>query len=214
MSDTQKKESIFKRKPWIGSVLIAVLIFGLLAAFLVWQSSAGTVLIENSTLEAPVVNLAPSAPGTLNGLYVKEGDTVAAGTEVAEIGTAIITAKEAGVVASAPNALGGYYNPGQTVVSVIKTSAMEAVGQIEENKGLKDIAVGQRATFTVDAFPGTTCEGIVDEVSPTSVETGIAFSISDKRPVNKFEVKVRFDTSRYPELKNGMSAKITVHTKR
>ena len=72
--------------------------------------------------------------------------------------------------------------------------------------------IGQRATFSVDAFPGKTYDGIVDQISPVSSDTGIVFSISDKRPVEKFEIKVRFNVADYPELKSGMSAKITVYT--
>ncbi len=190
-----------------------VVVFGILGAFLYWQSSRGSILVENSDLEAPIINLSPVTAGTLNDLYVHTGDVITANTPVALVGTTTITAKEGGTIIHTPEALGGYYNPGSVVVSMVKTSDMKVVGSIEENKGLKDIAVGQRATFTVDAFPGTTYVGIVDEVSQTSVETGVLFSISDKRPTKKFAIKVRFDVASYPELKNGMSAKITVHTK-
>ncbi len=207
-----KKESIFKRKPWVKSLSFFVLIFAALGAFVVWQTGRGIVKIDDSTLEAPVINLSTTAPGTLNALYVKSGDVIQPDAQVALVGTTIISSKEGGIVASTPDALGGYYAPGMTIVSVVKTSGMKVVGQLEENKGLDKVAAGQRATFTVDAFPGRTYEGVVDEVSATSDETGIAFSISDKRPTKKFDISVRFDVSKYPELKNGMSAKIRVHT--
>jgi multidrug resistance efflux pump len=208
-----KKESLLVRKPWVKSLIFAVVIFGILGIFLYWQSNRGTIFIENSDLEAPIVNLSPQAPGTLNAVYVHVGDIIKPNTQVAEVGTGIIMSKEGGIVASIPEALGGYFNIGTTVASVIKISEMKVVGSLEENKGLKDIAVGTRATFTVDAFPGITYEGVVDEVSPTSIETGVVFSISDKRPIKKFNIKVRFNAGDYPELKNGMSAKITVHTR-
>ena len=109
--------------------------------------------------------------------------------------------------------LGSYYAPGETVVSVVDDSQMRVIGEVDENKGLENIAVGERATFTVDAYPGKTYEGIVDEISPVSENTDVVFSVSDKRPTEKFDIKVRFDSSDYPELKSGMSAKITVYTK-
>ena len=210
--EEHKKENLFK-KPWVQSLSAVVIIFGALIGFLFWQLKEHTVFIENSDLEAPVVNLSPTTPGTLNALYVKEGDRIAANTQIALVGSQIITAQTAGLVASAQNLLGQYFNPGQTVVSVINTADMKVVGSLEENKGLSDVAVGDRATFTVDAFPGKTYQGIVDEVAPTSQDTGVVFSISDTRPVKKFNVKVRFDGTQYPELLNGMSAKITVYTK-
>jgi multidrug resistance efflux pump len=149
----------------------------------------------------------------LNALYVKEGDKVEANTQIALVGSQIISTKVGGIVASAPNILGSYFSPGQTVVSVVNTSEMKVVGRIDETKGLSSLKIGQRATFTVDTFPGKTYEGVVDEISSISNDNGIIFSISDQRPVKKFEMKVRFNVASYPELKSGMSAKITVYTK-
>jgi multidrug resistance efflux pump len=205
------KEHIFKR-PWMHSLISFVIIFILLGAFLFWQLEKNNVFIENSNLEAPIINLAPSAPGVLNALYVREGDLVPANTPVALVGSQIISTQAGGIIASAPNVLGSYFSPGQTVVSIVNVSEMKVVGQIEETKGLDKIKAGQRATFSVDAFPGHTYEGVVDEVSAVSNSTGVVFNISDQRPVEKFNVKVRFNVSDYPELKSGMSAKITVYT--
>jgi len=190
-----------------------IVIFGLLGLFLFWQVSNSTVFIENSNIEAPIINLAPSSPGVLNALYVKEGDVIQANSQVALVGSQIISVKDGGLVASAPVVLGSYFSPGQTVVSIVNTSEMKVVGQLEETKGLNKIKIGERATFSVDAFPGKTYEGVVDEVSAVSDNTGVVFSISDQRPIEKFDVKVSFNVTNYPELKSGMSAKITVYTK-
>ncbi len=211
-TEKKKKESIFK-KPWLQSLIAVVVIFGALGGFLFWQSVKDTVSIDNSYLDAPIVNFSPTTPGTLNALYVKEGDTVAANIPVALVGSQTVSSKDAGIISYAPSVLGAYLAPGQTVVSVVNNQDMKVIGSVEETKGLKDVKVGQRATFTVDAFPGTTYEGIVDEISPVSSDNGIVFSISDKRPTKKFNVQVKFRVNDYPELKSGMSAKITVHTK-
>jgi multidrug resistance efflux pump len=212
MKEENKKEDILK-KGWVQSLIAFVVIFGSLAGFLFWQTEKNTIFIENSTLVAPIINLSPTAPGVLNAIYVKEGDKMLANSPIALVGSQIISTKEGGIVSYAPLVLGAYFSPGQIVASVVNVKEMKVVGQIEETKGLKDITAGQRATFTVDAFPGKIYEGVVDEVSSTSSDVGIVFSISDKRAVKKFDVKVKFDVEAYPELKNGMSAKITVHTK-
>jgi hypothetical protein len=115
-NNIQKKENIFK-KPWIYSLISFVVIFGALAGFLFWQAEKNTVLIENSNLEAPVINLTPSSPGVLNALYVKEGDKVEANSPVALVGSQIISTEVRGIVASAPLVLGSYFSPGQTVDS-------------------------------------------------------------------------------------------------
>lgn len=212
MEDQKKKEPLFK-KPWVQSVSLSVLVFSMLGVFLYWQSTKNTVFIENSVLEAPSISIAPATGGTLNALYVAEGDIVTAHTNVALVGSSILNTQSDGIVQNAPKVFGSYIVPGQTVVSIINNKEMRVVGAIDETKGLATIVKGQYASFTVDAFPGKKYEGIVDEVSPTSVNTGIIFSISDKRPINKFNVKIRFNVANYPELKSGMSAKITVYTK-
>lgn len=206
-----KKKNVFG-KPWVKSLVAVIVIFGSLIGFLFWQSKKDMILIENSSLEAPIINLSPTTPGTLNALYVKEGDRILAGGQVALVGSQIISAKNGGIVSYAPSVLGAYFAPGQIVASIVNDQEMKVVGEIEETKGLKDIIIGQRATFIVDAFPGKNYEGVVDEIGPTSNESGIVFSISDKRPIKKFNIKVRFNVSLYPELKSGMSAKITVYT--
>ena len=194
------------------SLISFLVIFGALAGFLFWQVEKNTVFIENSYLDAPIINLAPSSGGVLNALYVKEGDRVGANSQVALVGSQIVYTEDGGIVSSAPYVLGSYFSPGQTVVSVVNDSEMKVVGQIEETKGLNKIQAGERATFSVDAFPGKTYEGVVDEVSAVSADTGVVFDISDNRPIKKFDVKVRFNVVEYPELKSGMSAKITVYT--
>ncbi len=207
-----KKAHILKT-PWIRSAIYFIIIFGVLGVFLFWQTERSKVSIDNSYLDAPIVNLTPTSPGTLNALYVKEGDRVQADSQIALVGSQIIYTKEGGIVSSAPLVLGSYYSPGQTVVSIVNDQKMRVIGKIEETKGLDSIKIGQRATFTVDTFPNNEYEGIVDEISPVSNTSGILFSISDKRPVNKFNVYVTFDISKYPELKSGMSAKLLVYIK-
>ena len=200
------------KTPWVQSAIAMAVIFGTLTLFLLWLSVRNTILIENSYLDAPIANISPTIPGMLNALYVKEGDTVTANSQIALVGSEILYTKNGGIISSAPEVLGSYYNPGQTVISVVDNSQMKVIGSVDETKGLKNIVPGERVTFTVDAYPGKTYNGIVDEVSPVSVDTGVVFSISDNRPVKKFDIKVRFDDSKYPELKSGMSAKITVYT--
>jgi multidrug resistance efflux pump len=102
---------------------------------------------------------------------------------------------------------------GSYVVQMIDPSDLRVVGHLDENKGLSKIAVGDAAMFTVDAFGSKSYQGIVDEISETSRASDVVFNVSDERPTNEFDVKVRFDPEKYPELKNGMSAKIWVYVK-
>ena len=207
-----KKESMFTH-PIAQSVMGIVAVSLLLGGFLYWETNAGTLFIENSEINAPIINMSPTTPGTLNELYVKEGETIAANTPVALIGTGVITSKQSGIILSVSNNIGAYINPGTTVVSMMHPEDMRVIGAIEETKGLELIKAGQKASFTVDTYGSKEYVGVVESVSQTSVDTGVVFSISDKRPTKKFNVKVRFNVANYPELRNGMSAKITVYTK-
>ena len=48
---------------------------------------------------------------------------------------------------------------------------------------------------------------------PTAESSDVVFTVSDQRQEQNFDVKIKFDTTLYPELKNGMSAKIWVYKK-
>jgi multidrug resistance efflux pump len=96
---------------------------------------------------------------------------------------------------------------------MIDPTQLRVVGTIDEDKGLSEIHVGQLGTFTADAFGSKQYQGVVDEVDPSANQQDVVFNISDSREEQQFDVKVRFDTGQYPELKNGMSAKLTIFTK-
>jgi len=210
VKSVQKKASLFSNL-WVKSLTAIVVIFLILGIFIYWRVVAGKVEIENSTISAPIINLSSSTPGILEDVYVNEGDVITANTPVAKVGTEIITARVNGVVVAVNKQQGQYFGPGSTVVSMVNTDEERVVGKIDEDKGLVDIKVGQPVTFTVDAFGSKTFNGVVSEVSPMSNESGIVFSISDKREIKKFDIKVRFDTNEYKMLKQGMSAKIKVY---
>ena len=195
-------------------VLAALLVLGLgggIAATSYLAVANKTVYIDKSSIDAPAINLAPTAPGVLRALFVKAGDIVAPNTPVAQVGVELIKSTQGGLVLSTQGDVGDGVGQGATVVTMIDPSALRVVGQVQEDKGLSDIKVGETAKFTVDAFGGRIFYGVVDEVSPEASQGDIVFSISDKRQEQTFDVKVRFDTTQYPELKQGMSAKLWVY---
>ena len=203
----------FIKRPEVQSIIGIIIVVLLFIGFIFWKSNSNTIFIENSYLDAPVINLSGDTPGTLNSLYVNEGQTISANFPVALVGTDIVIAKQSGIIIGVENNIGQFFAPGQTIISMIHPEDMRVIGSIDENKGLDEIKVGQKATFTVDTFGNTIYAGIVDSISATSQDTGVLFSISDKRPTKKFNIKIKFNVTDYPELKNGMSAKITVYTK-
>jgi multidrug resistance efflux pump len=203
-----------KRRTLIIRISAAIVAVGLLGGGLYWYVSSKTVYIDQSIIQAPLINLSPINSGVLQQVFVKAGDTVTADEPVVRVGDEIVKATTEGIIVSVNQNLGEFENSltGQAVVAtMIDPTQLRVVGSLDENKGLADVAVGDSATFTVDTFGGKQYQGIVDEVSPTSKQSDVVFNISDQRPTNEFEVYVRFDPTKYPELKNGMSARIWVY---
>jgi multidrug resistance efflux pump len=209
--DDEKK--ILKDIKRLGIIIIvsAVVIGGGIAGGLYLRTASTQVSLDKAQITAPVINLAPHAAGSLDEIYVHEGDSIRKDAAVARIGNEIVKADVDGTVLSIKNDIGELFSPGEPVATIIDPNELRVVAQADENKGLKDISVGQVAFFTVDAFGSKKFSGTVDEVSPTSRASGVVFNISDARATQTFDVKIRFNVDDYPELKNGMSAKVVIY---
>jgi multidrug resistance efflux pump len=209
----KEKRSFFGIKSDIIVVYIglALLVAGTLSGAIYWRASANKISIDNSTISAPVIDLSPKTSGILEEVFVNEGDQVTANAILVRVGNELIKAKNPGLIIGVKDGIGQMFSAGTPVVSMIDPMELRVVGQIEENKGLADIKVGQPAIFTVDAFGSQESSGVVDEITPTSNDSAVLFSISDKREVKKFDIKIRFNTAEHPEFKNGMSAKIVIY---
>jgi len=190
--------------------LIAFLVAGAVALFYVYLSSS-QIYVENSTVTAQATDLSSAGGGVLQKMFVAAGDNVAADQPIAQIGNDIIKTKDAGVIITVKNDIGKNFAPNEAVATMIRPQDLRIDAQVEEDKGLSDIKVGQKANFTVDAFGSKEYVGVVDEVGQTSRSGDVVFNISSTRQENQFDVKIRFDVSKYPELKNGMSAKVWIY---
>lgn len=208
-----KEEKIIKstRNKVIAVIAVAVIIVGSIGGFITWNIISARVYIENSTISAPVINLSPKVGGVLEQVFVNVGDSVENNAPIARVGDELIKAESAGQILSINTDIGASFGPGQAVATMIDPSQLRVVGQVEEDKGLKDIKIGQTAIFTVDAFGSKEYQGIVDQINPTADQGDIVFNISNTRQEMNFDVKVRFDVNQYPELKNGMSAKLWIY---
>jgi len=200
--------------PWLLGGLIVLIIVAATGGLLYWNDLQSKVYVENSQITAPVISINPTSPGIISELYVSVGDQVRKDQILAKVGDEILVAKTSGVITHVENTPGQFVNPGldpSPVITMIDPRELRVTGRVQEDKGLKDIAAGQRVDFTVDAFPSSQFHGIVEKVAPSSRVGDIVFSISDKRQEQEFDVTVTYDITAYPELKNGMSAKMWIH---
>ncbi len=203
------------KKPWqhpaFKAVLASVIILGLLGTAIFFYLNSLRVYIDKAEVSADRIDLSPAQPGPLQELYVQEGQEVPAHFAVARVGDQLLRTEVAGLVVSVQKDFGHIVNPGTAVVSMIKPEDLRIVGRVPEDKGLENIAVGQKTIFTVDAFGGKQFEGVVQTVAPASRSNDIVFSVSDKREVKEFNITVSYDHNTYPDLKLGMSAKMWVY---
>lgn len=193
----------------LATILAILIITG---AYYFFQKTQGRISIDNSQVSAPLINITPSAPGKLMELDATEGHNVKTGDVLAIVGTETIRAQNDGLVVSATNQVGGNVSSAQPLIQMIRTEDLRITGTIDENKGLNQIKVGQTVSFTVDALPGKTFWGYVDEIAPMAKQAQLAFSISSERPTQQFQVFAKFDSNSLAQIKNGMSAKMTVFT--
>lgn len=198
-----------RNKIIIGATIL-ILVAGAIGGFLFWKISSAKVYIEDAKIYAPTISLYPKVAGTLQEVYVNSGDYVEINAPIARVGNELIKSKTDGLILTIETSIGSAYGTTTPVATMIDPSDLRVVGKTQEDKGLKYLQVGQEAYFTVDAFGSQKYYGIVDEISETSNEGDIVFSISDSRELKSFNIKVRFDVGQYSELKNGMSAKLWV----
>lgn len=202
------KDKAFLKKAGIVAAILIV-IFGII--FL--AKTLNRVFIDNSLISAPVITISPTSGGKIKEIDVTEGQYVKKGDILAVVGNETIRSDTDGQVILSTNQVGSSVGPTTQLMQMIRPIDLRVAGTIDENKGLENVHVGQTVSFTVDAFPGKTYWGYVDEISPSAKTTQLSFSISSDRPTQQFVVYARFDTAKYPEIKNGMSAKLTVFTK-
>ena len=212
-----KKEEQTIEKFLRGKVFLrGVTIFGIvlvIAGGIYFYIINQRVYIENSSVYAPTISLAPEHPGILEEMYVHPGELVNVSDSIARISGDIIKAKTKGIIIDANPILGTYFNPGQTVATMYNPDDLRVYGRVQEDKGLKDISVGEGAIFTADAYGSKIYQGQVDEIASASRQQDIVFNISSAREEMEFVVKVKFDPETYSELKPGMSARLWVYKK-
>jgi multidrug resistance efflux pump len=195
----------------LAAVLIAAVLL-VAGGVSYWMTEQNKIYVEKAEISAPVISLGPQHSGILEEITVEEGEHILSGKIVARLQDgSVVRAETGGIVLSVKNVPGQTVSTSDSLVKMIDSRELRVVGRVEENKGLSDIRVGQKVVFTVDAFGGKEYVGVVDSIGVTSRQSDIVFSISDKREEKQFEVKVRYDVSANPELKNGMSARLWVY---
>jgi len=214
MSEQPIKEHFFirlKKHPFITEIIILIVILLAISITMLIMHMESRVYIENAQITTPIISLNSPKIGVLDKTKVEIREKVHKGAIVATVNDQSIRTLTSGIIVDVLDAPGETVTPQTTLVKMIDPSKFELVGQVDENKGLADIKAGQQVVFTVDAFGNKKYEGMVNVITPTAHASDVVFSISDKRATQQFDVRVTFNAGQYPELKNGMSAKMWVY---
>jgi multidrug resistance efflux pump len=190
----------------LGIIVIAAAFF--IIRYFVDASSK--VYIEKSEITAPVTSLGPDTSGILREVMVKVGDPVKAGQPLFNVSGKITSSMTPGIITMIQNTPGQMASPQSVIVKLYDPATLRLKGHLQEDQGLSDIRIGQKVIFTLDAYSGKQYQGVVESVAPISDDSSVVFSISDKRQEKDFSVSITFDINAYPEIKNGMSAKMWV----
>jgi len=134
------------------------------------------------------------------------------------LGYTRIAAPVDGMVGERGVRAGQYVRPGAQVISVVPLDTVWVLANYKETQ-LTRVAVGQRASITVDTFPGATVWGHVDSIAPAS---GSQFTLlppdnatgNFTKVVQRIPVKIVLDPSNAlaGKLRPGMSVIATIHT--
>jgi multidrug resistance efflux pump len=212
--DAGKKQNVIqklKSKPWFVPGSLFLLIVLIAGGIIYWQYLNSRVYVEKAELRAPLISLSSKVPGILDKIYVQEGDLVGKGRVVAKVGNEEVKTMTGGYIASVTDTPGQYVTPQNSLVEMYNPKELVLVGRVEEDKGLQYVSPGQDVVFTVDAYGSKAYHGFIHRIVPSSRQSDIVFSISDKREEREFEVLAKFDVGNYPELRNGMSAKMWIY---
>jgi len=199
------------RRALMEIIILGSIVVGAAAGAYWWLVLSREIYTDKAGISAPLIQLSPDTPGILKQLMVNDGDKIDANSPVARIGDSYLMTRTSGVIVSTANTIGALVSPGEPVVTMVNPDDLRIIASIDEDKGFSDIRLGNRAEFTVDAFGSRRFEGVVDEISQTSHQSSVVFSISDKREVKQFDIKIKYDTAKYPELLNGMSARVWIY---
>lgn len=159
----------------------------------------------------------PSSPIAQHPLYRQ---ALAQRDEAArQLKDSVVRAPFAGVVTKVPSLQPGMYLKASTPgVSLVATGHVWVEAEPKET-ALTHVRPGQKATITVDTYPGVTWHGSVASLSPASASEFSLLPAENTsgnwvKVVQRVPMRVRVDTNGrgLPPLRAGMSAEISVDT--
>ncbi|MEP6571683.1 MAG: HlyD family secretion protein [Gemmatimonadota bacterium] len=136
-----------------------------------------------------------------------------------QLSYAYLLAPVSGVVARRNAETGALVQVGQSLMSIVPDSEVWVTANLKETQ-LNDVRLGDKAEFSIDAYPGRTFTGHIESLSPA---TGAKFALlppdnatgNFTKVVQRVPVRIGVDSGLDAEhpLRPGMSADVTITTR-
>ncbi|MFA6549404.1 MAG: efflux RND transporter periplasmic adaptor subunit, partial [Candidatus Margulisiibacteriota bacterium] len=188
---------------WIVAAIVALLVLWI---FVRWynrdvvvikttvsqQGYIEAMVTASGQVDAPVYDLGSKTGGKIMQLYVKEGDRVWGGEDLAEFDdTTRIVAPAGGVVAKINNDKGETVVPGSPAIVVVNYSKSWVNAQIDEID-IGNVRLGDKVKITCDVYPDKIYEGEIYWIAPLAELRKVGGRIKVDEESYVFPCKIRF----------------------
>jgi multidrug resistance efflux pump len=175
-----------KSKRPLFTIIALIVVAAIIGGALYWQHASQFVTTDNAQVDGDKIDINAPDTGTIVDWEISQGSTVTKNQLVGRIkiqGTGPqrpIRSPGDGTVAT-NNVVNGTYvtaGSGQPLATAYDLSSIYITARVDETD-ISDVHVGAPVEFSVDAFPGVTMTGVVQEVQGSSAGTFSLFPQSN-----------------------------------
>jgi multidrug resistance efflux pump len=205
----------------VAIVLVLLIIFGV-GSYLLYNNY-NYYSTDDALVTGNIVNIAPTAAGTLTSLDVQVGDPVSAGQSIGTVKTDTqpffvihLRAPFTGVIVQVPGVVGQTASTTAAVAQETDLKTVKVTAYVDES-AIKNISVGQAVDIHVDAYSGVDFTGHVNQIVSAAAGQFSLLPTSDNSSGNftkvsqRIAVNIHLDDSTGPQLLPGMSTVVTIH---
>ncbi len=207
-------------------IIIAVLAIGGGIAYYLYNNYI-YYSTDDAQLNGQIVNVNAPATGSLSALNVKLGDTVTKGQALGTVITATTGASKSAPTTSISSPISGKViqvnavqgqavAPGLTLLQITDLSSVNVIAYVDEG-AINNVSPGQQVDITVDAYPGTSFSGHVQQIVPAAASEFSLLPTQDYASGNftkvsqRIPVIISLEGNGGKTLAPGMSATVTIH---
>ncbi|OPH60451.1 hypothetical protein BC351_18350 [Paenibacillus ferrarius] len=203
----------------LNIVLLVILVGGAGLGYYFYNRSINYLTTNNAQITGEQIAVSPSAAGKLTDWYGEIGKKYSQGERIGSVLTSTnsvdITAPKAGTIVQQTAVVNAIVSPGIPQAYLYDLDRLWVTANVKETD-LNDVKVGQAVDIYIDAFPGTTLMGRVDQLGlatagtfslmPTSNTNGNYTKVTQVVPVT-----ISLEGNRGLGIIPGMSVTARIH---